>query len=202
MDRPNCTASTPPRGSAPIQRPPIAWIDGIGGVAIAAADRMTIGRNANLPIRGNLRSVAGELIRRGEDWFWRGHVDDATDQNAAEILLGEGDPIPIGGGVDLTIHRPGALTATRRLDLRSPHRWAGGVDSVLLVATVATIGPTPSDSIRACNLDQTHYLCTAGSMITLRCDAESATTAFDPPAGGGDPIRAGELTLAMRPWDV
>ena len=174
-------------------RPDIVWIDGVGGLALAISDSLTIGRQANLSIVGSLPQSAGTLVRRGEDWFWMGG-DEMGDQDSQ--LLTDDAVLPLPGGVQCVLRRPSFLTATRRLDLLRPHRWSGGVDAVLLISKIATIGPTQSDSVCASHLEHTHFLSTLDDPMTIRCEKEHSPLMPD------GVVTVGELTMMVRPWDV
>lgn len=193
----------------PTDRPDVVWIDGVGGLALATGDQWTIGRDANLSIIANLPSVAGTLKRRGEDWFWIAGGPNASG-NSPERLIADGDEIPLTSGrtgqrdggnntgpsVRCVMRRPSGLNATRRLELSRPHRWAGGVDVVLLISKIATIGPTPSDTVCAPHLDQTHFLSAMSDPMTIRCQGPAMEMELE------KPVSAGSLTMMVRPWDV
>lgn len=174
-------------------RPDVVWIDGVGGLALATANSLSIGRDADLSIVANLPRVAGTLHRRGEDWFWSdGDVADAKSMRMldADALL------PLPGDVKCVIRRPSHLNATRRLELLRPHRWVGGVDVVLLVSKIATIGPTQSDSVCALDLEQTLFLSTINDPMTVRCEREALALEH------GKAVSVGPLAMMLRSWDV
>lgn len=140
----------------------VLWIDGVGGYRIVTGDRLTIGRqDCTVNLVAAVSRCCGSLVRRGEDWFWNagnaaiGRVE--ADSNG-ERWMGDGQTLPIQGGIEIRFFRPSPLSATRVLKIQSGQRWDGAVDAVILAAGVVSIGPGPMDHVFAKDFSETAVL--------------------------------------------
>lgn len=117
------------------------WIDGCGGYLLVNGVQWSVGglsraTNANVCVQADWPRLAGQISRRGADYFWQG-------QNSLEskTLLTDGTPIPIQGSALMTLGKPSQLSDTAVLSLNAPHRFDQHVDGVVLVRETVLVGP-------------------------------------------------------------
>lgn len=117
------------------------WIDGCGGYLLLNGVQWSVGglsraSNADVCVQADWPRLAGQISRRGADYFWQG-------QNSLEskILLTDGTPIPIQGSALMTLGKPSQLSDTAVLSLNAPHRFDQHVDGVVLVRETVLVGP-------------------------------------------------------------
>ncbi|MDB4393961.1 hypothetical protein OAF37_03815 [Rubripirellula sp.] len=117
------------------------WIDGCGGYLLVNGVQWSVGglsraTNADVCVQADWPRLAGQISRRGADYFWQG-------QNSLEskTLLTDGTPFPIQGSALMTLGKPSQLSDTAVLSLNAPHRFDQHVDGVVLVRETVLVGP-------------------------------------------------------------
>ncbi|MDB4561263.1 hypothetical protein N9298_00075 [bacterium] len=97
---------------------------------------MSRATNADVCVQADWPRLAGQISRRGADYFWQG-------QNSLEskTLLTDGTPFPIQGSALMTLGKPSQLSDTAVLSLNAPHRFDQHVDGVVLVRETVLVGP-------------------------------------------------------------
>ena len=117
------------------------WIDGCGGYLLVNGVQWSVGglsraTNADVCVQADWPRLAGQISRRGADYFWQG-------QNSLEskTLLTDGTPFPIQGSALMTLGKPSQLSDTAVLSLNAPHRFDQHVDGVVLVLETVLVGP-------------------------------------------------------------
>ncbi len=134
------------------------WIDGCGGFRLATGTSWSLGgpsaskdESATIQIQADLPRMAGRILRNDSDYFWmpaknRGAESSSADSNQApthqeKVWLDVDRPLPLPGSAKLDLSVPSPLSASAVLTLRRPHRFAGHIDAVILVADTVLIGP-------------------------------------------------------------
>ena len=115
------------------------WVDGCGGYLLLGGDRWSVGgideqSPADISVRTDWPRRAGTIDRVGADYFWQ----DPQDQSRQ--LIRHRQPLPIGGSAAMTLNCPSPLCSSAVLSVAAPHRFAGHVDSVILVDQILLIG--------------------------------------------------------------
>ncbi len=117
------------------------WVDGCGGYLLVTGVQWSVGglsraSNADICVQADWPRLAGQISRRGADYFWQGKR--AADQ---KILLADGTQIPVDGSALMTLGKPSQLSDTAVLSLNAPHRFDQHVDGVVLVRETILVGP-------------------------------------------------------------
>jgi hypothetical protein len=166
------------------------WIDGCGGFGIIDDITATIGRTGcDINLIGDVSRLAGNLSRRGEDWYWS--PSSSCEKADADWLKVPGR-IPVGGTVQMSCQRPSALSAMIRLDIAAPHRFDQSIDAVLMGTGVIVIGK--GGHILATHLETPVILKKDNEHWELRRGQQSVRLL------PGIPTRFDNLSLVMQPW--
>ena len=124
------------------------WVDGCGGYLLVTGVQWSVGglsraSNADICVQADWPRMAGQISRRGADYFWQGQ--SPTDQ---KILLTDGTKVPVDGSALMTLGKPSQLSDTAVLSLNGPHRFDQHVDGVVLVRETILVGPSSDCHLR------------------------------------------------------
>ncbi|MDC0295334.1 hypothetical protein OAL35_00605 [bacterium] len=154
------------------------WIDGCAGFLALLASEITLGCHssssdslADIAIVANLSRCEGKIQRRGSDDFW---IQEILDESPK--LLQDGDCIETKGSAIVHYARPSQLSESSVLTMRSPHRFAGHVDQILLVRDGLIIGPESDCHLRCDALDSRFLLIHRGKQWMVRSLSDDRTS--------------------------
>ena len=117
------------------------WVDGCGGYLLMTGEQWSVGglssrSKADFCVQADWPRLAGQISRRGSDYFWQGHSAETQT-----ILLGDGAQIPVQGSALMKLGKPSPLSDTAVLALNGHHRFDQHVDGVVLVRETILVGP-------------------------------------------------------------
>lgn len=162
--------STAPATTAlPTNTHDVLWVDGVGGFLLCTGQHVVVGSGAeaDIAIRGNLSREHIRLTQANHDEHWsitawrptslqRESVANGVSPSEwcplpidQPVALHDGDRLQLAGDVELTFRQPTLLSRSALLSLSSSHRWAAGIDGVVLFRDDCLIGPGGRTHIRS-----------------------------------------------------
>lgn len=151
------------------------WVDGVGGYLVCTWPQVTIGRaversEVDIPVHADIRRRHLHIKRSANGYIAEPLEANGPNDSAVTkpMILGHGQKIDIGGGVQARFSMPHPLGCSARIDFISRHRTDPWSDAVLLLGDALMIGPFDSHHVRSPRLNEELLLFRNGNEIILR----------------------------------
>lgn len=185
------------------------WVDGVGCYLVCFADVIEIGnakpqeeQNNRISIVSDLASQQAAIHYRDESyWLQPIHNTTVDGTNVSGVTnLCHGQLLTLGDDVQVRYSLPSSLSHTAVLDLESPHRFANGVDGVILFRKTCLLGDGAQKHIRCRDWSTDVVLFTRGDY--LFCKAMQGEISVDGESFGREVQVINKKHLAGIDWSM